>query len=97
MARTAKKTVRRKKPAGIKLLYDKIMENIKLISAFSFVFMVIGFCLGIYSDVMKIGGLEEEVIRLNKKIDGLVELIIANSSDKFENKSGKAPKLEGIE
>ena len=97
MATRKRKVIAKKEVKEVKTLYRKIMDNIKIIGVFSFVFMVIGFCLGIYSDVMKIGGLEEEVIRLNKKIDGLVELIISNSSDKFENKSSKAPKLEGIE
>jgi len=96
------KTVRRKKvepikPTGFKMLYVKIMENIKLLSVFSFVFMVIGFFLGVYSDVMRVDGLEKEVSRLNLKIDNLVELIIGSSSDKFDEQKGKAPKLEGLQ
>jgi len=97
MAAAKKKSVKRKpKIKDVKTLFQKVMENIKIISVFSFTFMVIGFCLGVYSDVMKIDTLEENIVTLNKKIDKLVELIIGNSSEKFEEKS-KAPKILGEE
>ena len=95
MATRKRKVIAKKEVKEVKTLYRKIMDNIKIIGAFSFVFAIVGFLLGVYSDVMKIDNLQEEITRLNTKIDNLVELLITNSSEKFEGKS-KAPKLDDI-
>ncbi len=78
-----------------KSLYEQIKDNARIIGAFSFIFAIVGFCVGVYSDVMKVDDLQSEIVRLNTKIDKLVELIIENSANKFEEK-GKAPKLGEI-
>jgi hypothetical protein len=92
MATTRKrKVIAKKEVTEVKTLYRKIMDNIKIIGAFSFIFAIVGFLLGVYSDVMKIDNLQEEIVRLNTKIDKLVELIITKSSDKFEKEKSKAP------
>lgn len=80
-----------------KTLYEQIKDNAKIIGSFSFIFGIVGFCVGVYSDVMKVDGLEEEIKRLNTKIDHLVELIIENSANKFDKGVNKAPKLEDLQ
>lgn len=94
---TRRKTTKKQENSKFVDLYGKIKDNIKIISVFSFVFMIVGFCLGVYTDVMSIKDIKGNVTTLNNKVDKLVEIIVTNSATKFENKSESKAPLEKLE
>lgn len=95
-AKTTKKPTK-KQPNKFLDLFNAVKDNIKIISVFSFVFMIVGFCLGVYTDVMSIKDIKGNVTTLNNKVDKLVEIIVTNSATKFENKSESKAPLEKLE
>jgi hypothetical protein len=86
----------KKQPNKFLDLFNAVKDNIKIISVFSFVFMIVGFCLGVYTDVMSIKDIKGNVTTLNNKVDKLVEIIVTNSATKFENKSESKAPLEKL-